>query len=159
LLIHTAGAGKTTTMRALSDLEEPQDGLDAETWAKDPAPGAALVGVLAGQALLPALRTCALATSTGGPKTGPCWSRRSGSLRSARDFEVMWASGEPGWPNARPERDHIRRMLELGRPRPAPEHECLACTAAKRVTGYQRIGPLVPPPKPAAPPPIERKRV
>lgn len=54
------------------------------------------------------------------------------------------------WPAEGPEREHMRRMLDLRMPRPEPERDCSACAYAKKATGYQRIGWLVPRGKPAA---------
>lgn len=51
----------------------------------------------------------------------------------------------------------MRRMLDLRMPRPEPEQECAACVYAKNVTGYQRIGWLVPRSEPARP--TEREKV
>lgn len=46
------------------------------------------------------------------------------------------------------EREHHHRMIDLGRPEPAPEVTCRSCPRAKAIVAYQRVGPLVPPPKP-----------
>jgi hypothetical protein len=48
-------------------------------------------------------------------------------------------------------------MLDLRWPRPSPEQACRSCAHARRITGYQRIGWLVPPPKPPAPPKSDRQ--
>lgn len=51
-------------------------------------------------------------------------------------------------------------MLDLRCPRPEPEQECGACRRAKKITGYQRIGRLVPRnDKPARPVLTEREKV
>ncbi|BAS11738.1 hypothetical protein AHiyo8_00410 [Arthrobacter sp. Hiyo8] len=52
-------------------------------------------------------------------------------------------------------------MIGLNWPRPEPEQECRACSYAKRITGYQRIGWLVSrtPPVPAQKPDVDRKKV
>ena len=74
----------------------------------------------------------------------------------------MWsAEGHTGWPEEGPERNHVRKMLDLRWPRPAPEKDCYACRHAWRITGYQRIGWLVQRPEPTATPDpdAERKKV
>ena len=77
-----------------------------------------------------------------------------------RDLEEIWAEpGQTGSPQEGPERDRVRRMLDLGWPRPEPERACYACARVRRVTGYQRIGWLVPRAKPAAPPGVDRARL
>lgn len=40
-------------------------------------------------------------------------------------------------------------MADLRFPRPEPEQECWTCPAAEIFTGYQRIGWLIPPSRPA----------
>lgn len=142
-----------------ADPEEPQHGLDAETWAKIQRPEPHSSAFWRVKLSCGHYADVCVGDLDWKPEDGPRLVTKKRLAEIRRDFEEMWASGEPGWPNEGPERDHIRRMLDLGWPRPEPEHECFACTAAKRVTGYQRIGPLVPPPKPAAPPPTERERV
>lgn len=52
--------------------------------------------------------------------------------------------GHDAWPEEGPERDHMRRMLDLRMPRPEPEQECSACAYGKKVTGYQEVDWLVP---------------
>ena len=79
-----------------------------------------------------------------------------------RDFDECWtAEGHTGWPHEGPERDHIRKMIDLRWPRPEPERDCFACTQVRRVTGYQRIGWLVSrtPPAPASSPDRDRKKI
>lgn len=53
------------------------------------------------------------------------------------------------------ERDHMKRMLAEGWPRPEPEHICNTCSWARPIVAYQPIGWLVPrklPPRPRKPP-------
>lgn len=77
-------------------------------------------------------------------------------------FEKAWAEEEGGgWPEEGPERDHIRRMLDLRWPRPEPERDCWACRNARRITGYQRVDWLIPRSKavkPLSSAAIERKK-
>lgn len=46
------------------------------------------------------------------------------------------------------ELDHWQRMIDLGWPEPSPEGRCYSCPRAKAIIAYERVGPLVPPPKP-----------
>lgn len=63
----------------------------------------------------------------------------------SRELEEHWAAGgQDAWPAEGPQREHMRRMLGLRMPRPEPEQECFVCGSAKKVTGYQRIGWLMP---------------
>jgi hypothetical protein len=57
-------------------------------------------------------------------------------------FEEFWAS-DPDGQNER-EREHTRRMLAEGWPRPRPEHVCHTCSWAQWIVAYQRVGWLVP---------------
>lgn len=45
----------------------------------------------------------------------------------------------------------LRHWAELGFPKPHTEEECWTCAYAKQITGFQRVGWLVPPPKPITP--------
>jgi hypothetical protein len=49
-------------------------------------------------------------------------------------------------------------MLDLRWPRPEPERDCYACRHARRITGYQRVGWLVPKTKPVEPPSPDAER-
>ncbi len=65
--------------------------------------------------------------------------------RARSKFEAGWSEESGGgWPEEGPEREHFRRMLDLGWPEPKPEAECRTCLHTRRITGYQRIGWLVP---------------
>lgn len=60
-------------------------------------------------------------------------------------FEAGWPDESGGgWCEEEPEREHLRRMLDLGCPEPKPDAECRTCWHARRSTGYQRSGWLVP---------------
>jgi hypothetical protein len=50
------------------------------------------------------------------------------------------------WPPS--QREHLFRMAEQGWPTPTPEHSCWSCLRARAIIAYQRIGWLVPRPKP-----------
>ncbi|WP_309082202.1 hypothetical protein [Zhihengliuella sp.] len=79
------------------------------------------------------------------PEDGPklVTVERAAEMRS--EFEASWsAEDDAGWPEEGAERDHVRKMLDLRWPRPEPEQECRTCRYAQRITGYQRIGWLVP---------------
>jgi len=49
------------------------------------------------------------------------------------------------------ELEHWHRMIDLGWPEPAPEDACQACSWAKTIVAYERVGPLVRPPRTATP--------
>ncbi|WP_405141957.1 hypothetical protein OG589_32695 [Sphaerisporangium sp. NBC_01403] len=69
------------------------------------------------------------------------------------DFEEFWAS-DPDRQDER-EREHYKRMLAQGWPRPQPEELCYTCPRARYIVAYQRIGWLLPrerKPEPPAPP-------
>lgn len=81
------------------------------------------------------------------PEDGPkmITEHRAAEMRSG--LEKRWsAKDHVGWPKAGAERDHVRKMLDLCWPRPEPEQNCRACHYAQRITGYQRIGWLMPQP-------------
>ena len=141
-----------------ADPEEPEHGLDPEAWAKirRPEPHSSAfwtVKLSCGHYT----DVCVLDVEWR-PEDGPTrvTKKRLGEIR--RDFEEYWAvEGQTGWPEVGPERDQVRKMLDLGWPRPEPEKDCYACSRVKRFTGYQRIGWLVPRPKPVPPPLTERQ--
>ncbi|MGW6857786.1 hypothetical protein [Streptomyces xanthophaeus] len=58
------------------------------------------------------------------------------------EFEELWVS-EPDGTSER-KREHTRRMLAAGWPRPSPESLCYICPHANWVVAYQRTGWLVP---------------
>lgn len=135
------------------DPEEPQHGVDPETWAKirhtEPHSSAFWTVKL----------SCGHFTDSvvldveWQPEDGPRLVTTTRLAEMRRDFNEHWASEvATGWPEEGPERDHIRKMLDLGWPRPEPEEDCYACTRGKQLTGYQRIGWLVSRPKQASPP-------
>lgn len=96
------------------------------------------------------------------PADGPRLVTEERAVEMRYELEDLWsAEGDTGWPAEAAERDHFRRMLDLRWPRPEPEQECRACRLARRITGYQRIGWLVPRVKPTAlpSPNVERKRI
>lgn len=53
----------------------------------------------------------------------------------------------------------MRKMIELRWPMPTPEQACCACAHARQIAGYQRIGWLIPPVKPAKPHKSQRERL
>lgn len=84
------------------------------------------------------------------PEDGPQLVSEERIVEIRRDFEESWAAVDnPGWPERGFERDHIRKMIDLGWPRPEPERDCFTCTHVRRITGYQRIGWLVSRTRPA----------
>ncbi|MFJ8254106.1 hypothetical protein [Streptomyces sp. NPDC094466] len=69
------------------------------------------------------------------------------------EFEQAWASDPMLQPEA--EREHTRRMLAAGWPRPMPERSCHTCPHARAIVAYQHVGWLIPrkeEPKPENPP-------
>lgn len=142
------------------DPEEPiYEWMDAETWAKirKPEPHAAAFW----QVKLACDHYDQVCTDVEWkPEDGPVLVSDERLTEIRRDFEDLWAEeGETGWPHEGPERDHMRRMIDLRWPRPQPEHACFTCTRVGRITGYQRIGWLVSRTKPAASPSVDRARL
>jgi hypothetical protein len=140
------------------DPEEPEHGLDPETWEKirhtEPHSSAFWRVKLSCGHLADSDVTDVEWKPEDGPKL--VTEKRLAEIR--RDFDEYWAAeGSTRWLEEGPERDHVRKMLDLGWPRPEPEEGCYACTRARRLTGYQRIGWLVPRPKPTPPPLTERQ--
>lgn len=140
------------------DPEEPQHGLDPETWAKirhtEPHSSAFWTVRLSCGHFTDSVVT----DVEWKPEDGPKFVTKKRLAEMRRDFNEHWASGDaPQWPEEGPRRDHFRKMLDLGWPRPEPEEDCFACTGAKRFAGYQRIGWLVQRPKPPSPPLTERQ--
>lgn len=70
-----------------------------------------------------------------------------------QELEEYWAAEPAESRTEEADRDHTRRMLQLRWPRPEPEQGCFTCTRVFRMIGYQRIGWLIPRPKPAKPAP------
>lgn len=77
------------------------------------------------------------------PEDGPKLVSEERAAQMRRDFESYWSSTAE-WPTSEAERDHERRMIDQRWPRPEPEQDCRTCRFAQRITGYQRIGWLVP---------------
>jgi hypothetical protein len=84
------------------------------------------------------------------PEDGPrlITVKRAQEMRA--DFKDYWSRDLDDSAKKQIERAHTRKMLDLRWPRPEPEQACWTCTRAHQIEGYQRIGWLVPPPKPAA---------
>jgi hypothetical protein len=94
------------------------------------------------------------------PEEGPRLVSEERAAEMRTEFEADWSAPDHhGWPEEGPERDHVRKMIELSWPRPAPEQECSACVYAKRITGYQRIGWLISRTPPIPKPTVDRKKV
>ncbi|WP_026927132.1 hypothetical protein [Granulicoccus phenolivorans] len=135
-----------------ADPEEPQHDMSPEIWAvirhSEPHSSASWrVQLACGHA-------CRVATDLDfTPEGGPRLVSTVRRDEMRQELEDYWAAEGPrAWPEEGPRRDHLRRMLDLGFPLPEPDRECWACAYAKNVTGYQRIGWLVPRTKTAAPP-------
>ncbi len=93
------------------------------------------------------------------PKNGPELASAERTAEMRRELEEAWAKeGQPGWPKEGPERDHVGRMLDLRWPRPEPDQACRTCWYARRISGYQRLGWLVPKSKPAESPSPDAER-
>lgn len=92
------------------------------------------------------------------PEDGPRYVPAERVAEVRAEYEEHWAEkGPAGWPEEAPRREHTVRMLDLGLPRPEPEQDCYACRHARQMTGYQRVGWLVPRTKPK-PQPTEREK-
>ncbi|MEW1632770.1 hypothetical protein AB0469_01720 [Streptomyces sp. NPDC093801] len=88
------------------------------------------------------------------PDDGPRLAEATRVKQMIEEFEQAWASEPMLQPET--EREHIRRMLAAGWPRPRPERSCHACPQARAIVAYQRVGWLVPrdeAPKSENPPP------
>jgi hypothetical protein len=145
-----------------ADPEEPDyDWMDAEDWAiiRNPEPHS--------RAFWKTKLSCGhygqvCTDRDWKPEDGPKVVSKARIAEIRRDFEESWAAGEnTGWPEKGPERDHVRKMIDLRWPRPEPQTDCFTCTYVRRITGYQRIGWLVSKtsPAPASSPSIDRKKV
>ncbi|QAY60035.1 hypothetical protein ET475_08555 [Microbacterium protaetiae] len=96
------------------------------------------------------------------PEDGPKLASRKRITEMRADFEESWSTdGDGAWPAEGPEREHLRKMLDLRWPRPAPDQDCYTCAHISRIVGYQRIGWLVrrTPPVPAPAPRIDRDKI
>lgn len=87
------------------------------------------------------------------PDDGPGLAEDTRVKQMIEEFEQIWDS-DPMLQSEH-QRDHIRRMLAAGWPRPRPERSCHTCPHARAIVAYQRVGWLVPrneAPKPENPP-------
>ena len=150
-----------TTRRTITfpaDPVDPPDWADKQTWATrrhdQPFTRASWTVTL----------SCGHSTDV---LTDPAWKPADGPHRvttkrqreMTAEFEEYWAS----YPDEQNERDreHLRRLLAAGWPRPDPEQLCYLCPAARTIVAYQRVGPLVgpdPAPRPRRPPSRETMR-
>jgi hypothetical protein len=133
-----------------SDSEEPEyDWMDAETWAKirQPEPHSHafwLVKLACGH------YGQACTDLDWKPENGPKLVTEERIAKMRQDFADLWSvEREAVQHHEDPEREHIRKMLDLRWPRPEPELDCYTCTNVQQMTGYQRIGWLEPRSKPA----------
>ncbi|WP_079430777.1 MULTISPECIES: hypothetical protein [Streptomyces] len=88
------------------------------------------------------------------PDDGPRLAEAKRVKQMIEEFEQAWASDPMLQPEA--EREHTRRMLAAGWPRPMPEQSCHTCPHARAIVAYQHVGWLIPrkeAPKPEDPPP------
>ena len=99
------------------------------------------------------------------PEWRPEDSPRLTTIKRAREMteemDAYWAQNPDADPQALVEREHERRMLAMRWPHPRPEVDCYACSVVARITGYQRIGWLVPrtKPKPQPTPKSQKDKV
>lgn len=91
------------------------------------------------------------------PDQGPRLAIMKRAKEMRAELEDLWSQDPDDSPKEQVERTHLRKMLDLRWPRPEPEHACWTCAHARQIKGYQRIGWLVPPPKPAAPAKTKRQ--
>lgn len=128
-----------------ADPEECPDDMSPEAWAvlRQPEPSSSAfwrVRLSCGH-----LYDGVVTDEDWNPENGPkqITEQRASEMRS--ELEESWsAEDHAGWPEEGAERDHVRKMLDLRWPRPEPEQKCYTCRFARRITGYQRIGWLVP---------------
>jgi hypothetical protein len=144
------------------DPEEPEyDGMDAETWARIrwPEPHSSAIWRVK---LACGHYGQACTDMDWKPEDGPKRVSEERITQMRRDFEELWATeGGTSRHHADPEQEHFRKMIDLRWPRPQPELDCYTCTNVRRITGYQRIGWLVPKTKtaPAQASSIDREKV
>lgn len=88
---------------------------------------------------------------------GPMYASAAYLKRLRRAYERHWAKrGEAAWPEEGPERDHVRRRLDLGWLQPETEAECRSCVHARLMVGYRAVsGPATSAPPSA----VDRKRL
>jgi hypothetical protein len=85
------------------------------------------------------------------PGDGPTLVSVERANEMLEEFEQHWQGDTDPWPREGIERNHMRTMLEQRWPRPEPDRDCFTCSRVRRIVGYQRIGWLMPPPKPPKP--------
>lgn len=85
------------------------------------------------------------------PEDGPELVSEERAAEMRREFEAPWPEDAGSDPREDDPslREYYLRRIERRWPKPDPEVECWTCRKAKHVTGYQRLGPLIPRPKPA----------
>ncbi|GAB3769230.1 hypothetical protein GCM10028864_68640 [Microlunatus parietis] len=134
------------------DPEEPQHGLDQATWSKircaEPRSRAYWrVKLACGH-----VHDSVITDADWRPEQGPelVTAERAAEMRS--ELEKLWELDGDLTASDENERDHWRRMIDLRWPQPSPEVACYTCRHAYRVTGYQRVGWLIPRTRPAAVP-------
>jgi hypothetical protein len=144
-----------------ADPEEPEHSLDAETWSliRRTEPHSAAFW----RVKLECGHYAQVSTEVSWkPDDGPKLASRKRITEMRANFEESWsAGGDDAWPAEGPQRDHLRKMLDLRRPRPEPEQDCYTCANVSRIIGYQRIGWLISrtPREPKSTPQIDRKKV
>ncbi|MFD7553249.1 hypothetical protein ACFV9E_01775 [Streptomyces sp. NPDC059835] len=87
------------------------------------------------------------------PDDGPRLADATRVKQMIEEFEQVWDS-DPMLQSEH-QREHTRRMLAAGWPRPRPERSCHTCPHARAIVAYQRVGWLIPrgeEPKPESPP-------
>lgn len=140
-----------------ADPIEPKDGWDPDTWKiirhDKPTSSRFWRVLLACGHHYDHVVTDVDWTPDSGPKTATV--KRAREMKA--EMEEYWATDPEASPTCQIERAHMRKMIELRWPRPTPEQACCACAHARQITGYQRIGWLVPPPKPAKPAKSQRE--
>lgn len=77
------------------------------------------------------------------PDDGPRLADTTRVRAMTEEYERLWASDPTLQPPER-EREHTRRTLAAGWPRPRPERLCHTCPHARRIVAYQGVGWLVP---------------
>lgn len=139
------------------DPVEPPDGVDAEVWERVRETRPSL------RAFWTVRLVCGHYASSVGSEVdwdcedGPMYASTAYLKGLRRTFERHWAKrGEAAWPEEGPERDHVRRMLDLGWPKPETEAECWSCVHVRLMVGYRAVrGPATSAPPSAG----DRKRL
>lgn len=150
--------GTRTEKTFPADPVEPMYGMDAQTWAAvrraDP-------------------RTCAVWTVTlscghvTDSVTDLRWEPAHGPARVSAERQQELTAEFDELPESSPEnlreREHTKRLIAAGWPRPQPEKLCHTCPHVRFIIAYERVGWLVPrkpkpkPPKPPSRAAIERR--